>query len=49
MPTTMILPKAAVGGQNWQLFIKPNYIVFKAGEHPPLLFKSHKFLRVSVR
>lgn len=29
--------------------VKPNYIVFKAGEHPLLPFESHKFLRFSQR
>jgi hypothetical protein len=29
--------------------VKPNYIVFKAGEHPLLPFESHKFLRFSSK
>jgi hypothetical protein len=29
--------------------VKPNYIVFKAGEHPQLPFESHKFLRFSSK
>lgn len=29
--------------------IKPNYIVFKAGEHPQLPFEGHKFLRFSSK
>ncbi|KAI9715689.1 MAG: hypothetical protein M1812_005841 [Candelaria pacifica] len=29
--------------------VKPNYIVFKAGEHPLLPFKGHKFLRFSSK
>lgn len=29
--------------------IKPNYIVFKAGEHPLLPFDGHKFLRFSSK
>jgi hypothetical protein len=29
--------------------VKPNYIVFKAGEHPLLLFEGHKFLRFSSK
>ena len=29
--------------------IKPNYIVFKAGEHPVLPFEGHKFLRFSSK
>jgi hypothetical protein len=29
--------------------VKPNYIEFKAGEHPLLPFESHKFLRFSSK
>ena len=29
--------------------VKPNYIVFKAGEHPRLPFEGHKFLRFSSK
>ena len=29
--------------------IKPNYILFKAGEHPALPFEGHKFLRFSSK
>lgn len=29
--------------------IKPNYIIFKAGEHPILPFEGHKFLRFSSK
>ena len=29
--------------------VKPNYIVFKAGEHPLLPFEGHKFLRFSSK
>lgn len=29
--------------------IKPNYIIFKAGEHPQLPFEGHKFLRFSSK
>lgn len=29
--------------------IKPNYIVFKAGEYPQLPFEGHKFLRFSSK
>lgn len=29
--------------------IKPNYILFKAGEHPKLPFEGHKFLRFSSK
>lgn len=29
--------------------IKPNYIIFKAGEHPMLPFEGHKFLRFSSK
>jgi len=29
--------------------VKPNYIVFKAGEHPQLPFEGHKFLRFSSK
>ena len=29
--------------------IKPNYIKFKAGEHPLLPFEGHKFLRFSSK
>lgn len=29
--------------------IKPNYIVFKAGEHPILPFEGHRFLRFSSK
>ncbi|KUI66561.1 SET domain-containing protein 5 [Cytospora mali] len=32
-----------------QVEIKPNYIVFKAGEHPMLPFEGHKFLRFSSK
>ncbi|KAF2007394.1 hypothetical protein P154DRAFT_410780, partial [Amniculicola lignicola CBS 123094] len=34
---------------NIQVEIKPNYINFKAGEHPKLPFKGHKFLRFSSK
>jgi hypothetical protein len=40
----MILSKGVVGRLNWQPFIRHNYIIFKAGEHLLLLFKSYKFL-----
>ena len=29
--------------------IKPNYLEFKAGEHPLLSFEGHKFLRFSSK
>lgn len=29
--------------------VKPNYIVFKTGEHPQLPFEGHKFLRFSSK
>ncbi|KAG6026858.1 hypothetical protein E4U41_001146, partial [Claviceps citrina] len=29
--------------------LKPNYIVFKVGEHPVLPFEGHKFLRFSSK
>lgn len=29
--------------------VQPNYIVFKAGEHPKLPFEGHKFLRFSSK
>ena len=29
--------------------VKPNYIAFKAGEHPLLPFEGHKFLRFSSK
>lgn len=29
--------------------VKPNYIVFKEGEHPTLPFEGHKFLRFSAK
>ena len=29
--------------------IKPNYVLFKAGEHPLLPFEGHKFLRFSSK
>ena len=29
--------------------VKPNYILFKAGEHPLLPFEGHKFLRFSSK
>lgn len=29
--------------------LKPNYIIFKAGEHPILPFEGHKFLRFSSK
>lgn len=29
--------------------VKPNYIVFKVGEHPRLPFEGHKFLRFSSK
>ena len=32
-----------------QVEIKPNYILFKAGEHPILPFEGHKFLRFSSK
>lgn len=32
-----------------QVEIKPNYIIFKAGEHPILPFEGHKFLRFSSK
>lgn len=32
-----------------QVEIKPNYINFKAGEHPKLPFEGHKFLRFSSK
>lgn len=32
-----------------QIEIKPNYIIFKAGEHPQLPFEGHKFLRFSSK
>ncbi|KAH6644880.1 hypothetical protein C7974DRAFT_29811 [Boeremia exigua] len=32
-----------------QVEIKPNYILFKAGEHPTLPFEGHKFLRFSSK
>ncbi|KAE9986982.1 hypothetical protein EG328_004114 [Venturia inaequalis] len=32
-----------------QVEIKPNYISFKAGEHPQLPFEGHKFLRFSPK
>ncbi|KAF7880667.1 uncharacterized protein EAF02_007513 [Botrytis sinoallii] len=32
-----------------QVEIKPNYIIFKAGEHPQLPFEGHKFLRFSSK
>ncbi|KUI59135.1 SET domain-containing protein 5 [Cytospora mali] len=32
-----------------QVEIKPNYIVFKAGEHPKLPLEGHKFLRFSSK
>lgn len=32
-----------------QVEIKPNYIVFKSGEHPLLPFEGHKFLRFSSK
>ena len=32
-----------------QVEIKPNYIEFKAGEHPRLPFEGHKFLRFSSK
>ncbi|CAG8953446.1 hypothetical protein HYFRA_00010195 [Hymenoscyphus fraxineus] len=32
-----------------QVEIKPNYILFKAGEHPRLPFEGHKFLRFSSK
>ena len=32
-----------------QVEVKPNYIVFKAGEHPLLPFEGHKFLRFSSK
>ncbi|KAF2804535.1 SET domain-containing protein [Mytilinidion resinicola] len=32
-----------------QIEIKPNYIIFKAGEHPILPFEGHKFLRFSSK
>lgn len=32
-----------------QVEIKPNYINFKAGEHPKLHFEGHKFLRFSSK
>ncbi|KAF5876089.1 putative set domain-containing protein 5 protein [Botrytis fragariae] len=32
-----------------QVEIKPNYISFKAGEHPKLPFEGHKFLRFSSK
>lgn len=32
-----------------QVEIKPNYILFKAGEHPMLPFEGHKFLRFSSK
>ncbi|ROW01302.1 hypothetical protein VMCG_05980 [Cytospora schulzeri] len=32
-----------------QVEVKPNYIVFKAGEHPMLPFEGHKFLRFSSK
>jgi hypothetical protein len=32
-----------------QVEIRPNYILFKAGEHPTLPFEGHKFLRFSSK
>jgi hypothetical protein len=32
-----------------QVEVKPNYINFKAGEHPMLPFEGHKFLRFSSK
>ena len=32
-----------------QVEVKPNYIEFKAGEHPTLPFEGHKFLRFSSK
>ena len=32
-----------------QVEVKPNYILFRAGEHPRLPFEGHKFLRFSSK
>jgi hypothetical protein len=51
------LSKGVVDRHNWDRFyegdiqveVKPNYILFRAGEHPRLPFEGHKFLRFSSK